>query len=312
MVNPFRNIQIRIDKERTTLLICVGLSLLIWFFLKLSKEYETDKQIYLEYALPPLMEFTETPPDHLVATVEGTGGQLLKKFLSQRELSINIDLNSLPNQEIQSSELLWKIQEQTGLSVKNVNRNIIKFSIDSTATKKVPVIPDLKLVFEKDFFQTQPMRWTPDSILLAGPARELQNINQVVTEPAEIGPVSGNLSQTLNIVQRDFKNVVALPKEVNLEIFAEQYTEKSFEVPITVVNAPADYQLSPTKARVSFSVGLSKFESLRQDSFLVEADLSQAIKLGPNKNVPLNLKSYPSWVKSARVSPKVVEFVVIQ
>jgi len=186
MIYPFKNIDFNFSKERTVLLVCIGLSFLIWFFLKLSKEYETDKQIYLKYSLPPMMEFTESPPSSLVATVRGTGSQLLKIFLIQRNLSITIDLSQLPGTVVQGSELIWRIQEQTGLSVKNVNRNFLQFSIDSTITKKVPVALDVNLVFEKDFFETQPINWFPDSVLLAGPLKELRQVDKVQTESTKI------------------------------------------------------------------------------------------------------------------------------
>ncbi|MEZ4932623.1 MAG: hypothetical protein R2788_10945 [Saprospiraceae bacterium] len=312
MVSPFKNIDFNFSKERTTLLICIGLSFLIWFFLKLSKEYETDKQICLEYSLPPMMEFTQPPPSNLVATVRGTGGELLKKFLLRRNLSIVIDLSQLQGTVIQSSDLIWKIQEQTGLSVKNINRNLLEFFIDSTVTKKVPVELNIDLVFEKDFFEKEPMKWSPDSVVLAGPLQELKEVNRVETEKTKIGPVNGDATLKLKIDKTSFKNLTVQPENINIEIFSEQYTEKSFEVPITVINAPADFQISPTTATVSFTVGLSNYENLQKDSFIVEVDLGQAIKLGPEKSVPLNLKGSPAWIKSPRVSPKVVDYVIIQ
>lgn len=312
MVSPLKNIDFNFSKERTALLVCIGLSFLIWFFLKLSKEYEADKQVYLEYSLPPMMEFTKTPPANLVATVRGTGGQLLKKFLFQRNLNIVIDLRQLQGTIIQSSDLIWRIQEQTGLSIKNVNRNFLEFFIDSTVTKKVPVELNVDLVFEEDFFEKEPMRWYPDSVVLAGPLQELRQVNRVKTEQTKIGPINGDAALEIKIDRTGFKNITVQPDNINIEIFSEQYTEKSFEVPITVINAPADYQISPTTATVSFTVGLSKYETLQNDSFLVEVDLGQAIKLGPEKSVPLNLKGSPAWIKSPRISPKVVDYVIIQ
>ncbi len=312
MQNPFKDFTLKIDNERSALLICIGVAFLIWFFLKLSKDYETDKNIYIEYALPSMMEFTETPPSSLVATLHGTGFQLVKKFLLHRRPTISIDLTQFPKTEVQRSLLIWKIQEETGMTVQNINLDYLNFTVDSTATKKVPIELDLEIVYEEDFFAIQPIKVSHDSITLAGPMQELEQITSVRTERTVFAPIHGNVEKTIAINMEGFKHITHQPEEIKVEIFAEQFTEKSFKIPVTVVGAPTDFQILPTSVHVSCAVGLSHFEALVADSFLIEADLGQAIKLGDEKNVPVNLKGSPSWIKSPRISPKIVEYVLIK
>ena len=312
MQNPLKDFISKIDNERSALLICIGVAFLIWFFLKLSKDYETDKNIFIEYALPSMMEFTETPPSSLVATLQGSGFQLVKKFLFQRRPTISIDIAQFPKPEIQRSLLIWKIQEETGMAVQNINLDYLDFRIDSTATKKVPLELDLEVTFEKDFFEIEPIAVSHDSILLAGPMIELDQIMAVKTEHTVFELVNGNVTKKIAINKDGFNHITCQPEEIEVNLFAEQYTEKSFKVPVTVVGAPTDFQILPTNVELSCAVGLSHFDALVADSFLVEADLGQSIKLGDEKSVPLNLKDSPSWIKSPRISPKVVEYVLIK
>ena len=136
---PFKKSRFKISRERSALLISMFMSLLIWIFLKLSKTYESEKEISIEYTLPPMMEFTDPPPASLIAIVSGPGIDLAKSFLFQANPVISIDLAKLPDPAVQRSELISKIHEVTGLEVNDINRNYLSFSIDSTATKKVPV-----------------------------------------------------------------------------------------------------------------------------------------------------------------------------
>ena len=308
---PFKKAQIKISPERSALLVSIGISLLIWVFLKLSKVYDTESTIAIEYTLPPLMEFTDSPPSSLVAVVSGPGIDLAKKFLFQRKHIISIDLALLPDPAVQRSELISKIQEETGLVVKDINRNYLSFSIDSTATKKVPVILNVSLVFKKDFFQNLPVLPSPDSVILAGPIHELQLIDSVETEMVSITNINGYRAQAILIKKDGFKNITVHPAVITVEVSAEQFTEKTMEVPILAINAPAGTQLNPKTVNVSCSVGLSKYQTLTPDSFTVEVDLAQGVQPEGQKSVPVYLKYSPLWVKAPRVFPKVVDFLQI-
>ncbi|MEO1261639.1 MAG: YbbR-like domain-containing protein [Bacteroidota bacterium] len=303
--------EVNIDPERSALLACIGLSLMIWFFVKLSKVYTTEKRVSIEYKLPPMMEFTNPPPSGLVATVSGSGIDLAKKFVFQRNPTIEIDLANISDPAVQRSELMSKIQEKTGLTVQNINRNYLSFSIDSTATKKVPVKLNVSLQFKTDYYQTGPLDLNYDSVLLAGPLQELNQINHAETEEKTIENIDGNVTTTVSLKGSGINNVTFNPQQVQLKIRAEQFTERIFEIPIEIQNAPVGIQLNPSKARVTCSVGLSRYNQLVDNSFSVVADFTGIQNLEEQKIIPLTLSKFPDWIKSPRISPAVVEFLKI-
>ena len=311
MTIPIKRPEININAERSALLACIGLSLMIWFFVKLSKVYPTEMRIGIEYKLPSMMEFTNPPPSNLIATVSGSGLDLAKKFLFQRNPTIEIDLASLSDPAVQRSELIAKIQDKTGLKVQNINRNYLSFSIDSTATKKVPVKLNVSLQFKNDHYQTSPIALDNDSVVLAGPLQELEQIRHAETEVKIIENIDGKIVTEIPLKASEFKNVSINPQKVQIAFNAEQFTERTFNIPVAIRNSPVDIQISPAEAKVTCSVSLSQYNLLSDDSFNIVADFTGIHNLDQQKSVPLTLSKYPNWIKSPRISPATAEFLKI-
>lgn len=309
----FKKLRFRIKRERSALLVSIGVALLLWVFLKLSKTYQSEKTVGIQYHLPPLMQFTSPPPNTIVAIVTGTGIDLMKSYLFQPKALIWLDLAQLTTPEEQRSELMSRIQAETGLTVEGLNRNYLVFSIDSTITKKVPVVPDLKLTYQRDFFPNRPLTVTPESLLLSGPVLELAAIDSVFTQFMAIENIGDQVSQSIPIKRDGFRNVVPYPGAVTVEISAEQFTEKTLEVPIVPINAPVGSEIIPGTAQISCSVALARYEELVPDSFRVEVDLGTAtVQPGGSQSVPVYVRRSPDWVKSPLVSPKVVRLVIVE
>ncbi|HFA49381.1 MAG TPA: hypothetical protein ENJ95_10230, partial [Bacteroidetes bacterium] len=283
---PAGKIDFSISKERTALLLCIGISLLIWVFLKLSKEYSTTRTVHLEYEVPALMEFTETPPSAVTATVKGVGLELAKKILLHGTPTITLDLSEFSSPEIQRDIIMRKIEEKTELTVVNINRNYLRFAIDSTATKKVPVHLDLAIDYKPDFYLRQPVKLSADSVLVSGSAKELAEITSIETEKLHCESVSSDLKKKVKLKTGQYNTVKTYPDEIEVNILVEQYTEKSIEVPIQAVNVKDSVQLLPALVTITSSVGLSHYDGLNADDFVVEADFGNGIKPRGKNNVP--------------------------
>ncbi len=311
MAVPRWKIDFAFNQERTALLICIGISLLIWIFLKLSKEYETTRTIHLKYELSPMMEFTDTPPANLLATVRGNGIDIAKKYLTNSRPAIHIDLSKYPNQEVLRNKLVFKVQEELNLTIRDIDPNHLFFSIDSTSTKKVPVFLDITIDFQKDFFLKTPISLSVDSVILSGPQQELEKVDRVRTEAFNCPSVNADLTRAVRVATTGFKNIEVHPAEVSVNIMVEQFTEKTLAVPIKVVNAQDSVQVLPSTINIKCSVGLSRYDELTPDAFSVEVDMGQATKLGEQKSLPVYLKGSPEWIRSPQISPKVVEYLII-
>ena len=307
-----KNLKFPRGKERTALLTCIGISLLIWSFTKLSKVYETTRTVQIDYILPPLMEFTETPLSSLTTEVKGQGLDLARGFIANRNPSITIDLSEYARTEVQRNVLIAKIEEELSVEVKDIDRNYLLFSIDSTTTRKIPVALTMQIDFARDFFMKDSARMSVDSVIISGALNEIQQLRIIETELCVASEVKTDIRRKLKLKTEGFKTLKTLPEEIEVFIPVEQFTEKSFELPVKAVNVTDSVQILPSSVQATCIVGMSRYGELDPTDFIVEADFAKVINIDAQNSVSINLTKTPQWVKSVKLQPKSVEYLIVK
>ncbi|MEK7256605.1 MAG: hypothetical protein AAB316_17755, partial [Bacteroidota bacterium] len=102
------------------------------------------------------------------------------------------------------------------------------------------------------------------------------------------------------------------PKKVEVLIQVEQYTEKSFSVPVRLAGNADSIRIFPSFVELTCAVGMSRFDQVKAEDFVVQADLQQNHFHPAQNTVPLTLKSQPDWVRNIQITPKSVEFFIVQ
>ena len=309
---PLKKLKLPKGSERTALFICLGIAFLIWLFLKLSKEYETQTTIYLDYRLPPLMELTEFPASSLEATVSGRGFDLTKLYVTKRKPVIHIDLSDYAKPEIQRNELIRKIEEELSLNVLDINRNYLTFSIDSTTTRMVPVELNLELEFARDYFMKDSIHLSADSVIIAGASNEIETITSIGTSFVSLKNVNKDIRRELDLVTTGYKTLNTLPEKIELFIPVEQFTEKHFEVSVEVIHSEDSVQIIPSVVELECTVGLSRYHQLSPSDFNVIADIEDVVIPETQTSVPLRLAKSPPFVRSVRIKPDAVEYFIVR
>ena len=308
-----KKIEFSLGEERTRLLICIGIALVIWTFLKLSDNFYTTRHVHLEYQLPAMLEFVETPPDKLLATVYGTGLSIIGNYLRNPHPSITIDLRENAGRTIERNELLAATQDKLRLQVTNLDRNYLSLDLDSMASKKVPIRLEHDLKFADDFFPLDSFRLSPDSVFVSGTPDHLARVTEVVTEKAtSSAPISAHFLKEVALRTPQEGKIQVVPSSTELSIEVEQFTEKKFTIPVEVPDFPDSVQLIPSEVAVKCVVGLSRYEYLQPSSIRLEADVEGKGELAPQNSVPVKVINAPSWVRSIEVTPPVVEFFIVQ
>ncbi|MEK7257792.1 MAG: hypothetical protein AAB316_23750, partial [Bacteroidota bacterium] len=174
--------RLHISSERSIFLICMGIALVFWVFVKLSKTYETSRSILLDFKLPVGKQFVEAPPKNIRATFSGTGWNLMSNFLFRRKPTVEFDLSSRQTTDFQREELISKIEELVAVKVTDISSNYFSVKLDTTASRKVPVLLDQELSFASDHFLKDSILISPDSIMISGPVSVLDQVIFVKTK----------------------------------------------------------------------------------------------------------------------------------
>ena len=312
MKRTYDKIISKLRQDNFALLLCFGLSLTLWLVIQFSKTYEQPRTVKLEFKVPAGMALTQSPPNELEAVVKGTGWKLMRYLFKTGQYKLDIDLQAYGSRIIEREELFQLLSSEIGLPVVSANRNYLLFSLDSTATRVVPVVFDNQINLARDFFVAGDISLSPDSIILTGPEEQLARVEAVHTVPFIASGVNRSLRTEVELLQPEPEQVQLHRKKVFVSIPVEQFTELEFNLSVSVPEELGDYELLPKTVTLKCITKLSAARDISESDFTV-AVIESEIGKDPNSAfVPLQLVQKPGFVKGTRLSQNAVELFLIR
>lgn len=297
------------------ILFFILLSALLWLIIKLSATYTV--------VVPFDVHFTDVPADYIIdkddykveVAMTTTGFKLLNYYLkTQKKRKINISLKN--NQYIYKGDNVFSLGksqiEDAVSSFMQIHKNEVSmedneiiFVMNELAFKKVKVIPDIQVQYEKQFSNYGLTKTSPDSITIFGPQDILDGINHVYTQFKFIKNVNKDIqiSIPVSLDPRLHSNI----DNVNVFIDVENFTETETEVPISL---PANcyLRLFPDKIKVKYVVALKDYSNINSMSFHAEID---TISLKQKEDLlPVQLTIYPNNIQNISFYPSKVEYII--
>jgi YbbR domain-containing protein len=311
---------IRLNRRLVTFLFCVMISTLFWLLLELSKEYTIELKFPVSYINSPADKVIANPlPATIDIEITSRGFNLLIYKLKHTKEAVLIDLKdakamSEKNQYyLSTNSRIDKLTSQFSNDTKvlKVYPDTIFLNFNKKITKRVPVKANLKLAFDNNFQQTDSIKLIPDSIRISGAADVVDKINYVTTEPMQLKSVHDSLSLKLSILKsNNLKFVDVLQPTVQAIVNVAKYTEGSIELPIEIENLPLNYSLKifPDKVVVKYQVAFQNYEKIESIQFRAVVDYAK-IERGSTK-LKVQLLKYPAEVRSVRIHPEKVEYII--
>ncbi len=301
-----------LQSDRAILVISIGVALIFWLLLKLSHSYKTTKDFPIIFDLPEGKSLVQSPPHKVSLGLEGRGFDLIYFSLFHEIPAIRYLLADQATQSISASQIMNKARGKlSNLNVIEVDQDYIMLHLDDAFEKKVPVKLVSKIVFENGFQLKDSIRLQPDSVRLSGPYTIVDGYTEWETVPLELENVRAGFEEELSLVP-PFDKVVQLgPAFVQVQVDVEQFTEKSFFVPLIVKNAPDSIKIFPDKIKVSGTVGLSHYNALEEADFGLEVDLKGIPLQTENNTLPVSIVKTPSSMRNIQINPKSVEFFFV-
>ena len=304
-------------------LVCLAISVFLWFLIGLSKNYYETVEYPIEYENTPNGLVLANKPDSILSFRVTSGGfeLVILKYLT-RKRPIVIDLRDLKLRKVDNtrftavlntSDFSGGILNRLNLSEKmvSVSPETIEINFESLAKKKVKVIPELTLGFEKMYQLVDSIRISPDSVEVAGSMDVINQINSISTVKKDIPNINKDMSLKVPLDKSALSPGATLyPEKVNIDIIVEKYTEASITIPISVVeNDTMKIKTFPENVELTYLVSLKNFSRVDADMFLVGIDFSDRSIPGKLNVTVINA---PTFVKITKVDPEKVEYLMFK
>jgi YbbR domain-containing protein len=318
--NPEDKKGIRLNRSMVTFFICLMGSAFFWLLLSLSKEYSITLSFPVAYHnVPKDRVISNHLPESIDIEIRAKGFNLLSyKFYSARE-TISIDLKDARPLESRNHSFLLtnlrtdKITAQFSNSIRiiKISPDTIFLNFNKKVTKRVRVVPKIKVECAEEFQLTDSVHLDPEYIDISGAADVLEHVDSITTMPMVLRNVNKPMLVKIALAKTStLKYTEYSVPTVDAIINVAKFTEASIELPVEVENLPAGYSLKtfPDKVMVKYNVAFENYEKVNASQFRLIVDYNK-VEQGSNK-LKLQLVQHPSTVRAVKLQTEKVEFII--
>jgi len=293
---------------------CLVLAALAWLFTNLSNPYIfTVKRVIIYKNTPQKRAFHSLQSDTVAVTVNGTGWQMLFSKLNDDSKALNVDLRPLEsNNYVALSSQIKQVSINSDVhDVVSFNPDTLYFDFLNRTVKRVPIklVSDIK--YQKQFAQSNSSVIKPAYVTLDGPSNRIDKITEWQTDSLSADKVNETIRTKINLQSPNEGNITVYPKAVDVIVPVDEYTEKTLEIPVKLLNNTDYYNVKvfPQKVKVTFLTSLRRYMEIDENFFEADADLNLWKNQGYS-TLPVKLIRVPPFCRIISVDPPNIDFIV--
>lgn len=295
---------------------CLILAIVAWIFVTLSNNYIFPVKVVLNFKNQPLRKtFYALQADTVLAMVGGTGWQKLFSGINpSQNRSVSIDMQKLETQNfIVLSSQLPLINQKS-----DKNQQLISFSPDTVyfdfavrKVKRVPVVLTASISYQRQYALSGDVILKPEFVTISGPVAYVDSVKSWKTDSLTVKRANSSIGSRVKLMLPKENNVSIYPKTVDVSIPVDEFTEKTLEIPVKLINNRVynNITLFPKKVKVIFTVSLNDYADVNPDFFEAVADLDVWQKQGA-VTLPIKLKQQPDYCRIISIQPASINFMV--
>lgn len=295
-------------------LLFLVITFFFWWSQTMNQDYEATMRIPLQIKdVPDDVRITFQSVDQLTVSLNGKGRLLRKSgrrggrhtlMVSSSAFNVSQGHASLSTQRLRDSVSAFL---HPGVSIRSFEPDSLVYQYVRQRSVMLPVVFDGTTGSQDQFFMEN-IVFEPDSV----------RVNLVLSDTvtncvyADAGMVMLSSDTTVRkVALRPIPDAVLSRDDVQMTVVAQQYTEKSLEVPIKGVNFPNYLTLKsfPSKAVVTAWVKMSEYDKVVASDFQVVVDFND-ISGRESSKAPLRVFSQPANVRNVRLQTRTVDYLM--
>lgn len=287
-------------------------ALLLWISVSMTGQYQIQVTAPLVVRGVPPGRAISNPLPRAVRLAFHDSGWRLAKVTWGPGIEWVIDLDALPvrPQALTLRDVGEQIGGQLGVLPISMFPETIFVSLDTIASKRISVRPNISVTFREGFAQVGPMMVSPESVIVTGALRVLQQMHSWPTAPAKFDQLRQGVKVMVPLSD-SIPSLVFNPDRVQLQIDVQQYAEKTFPgVPVEIVSLPQNREVILTSPRIDIVVraAIDQLAALRQSNIRVVVDYRDI--LADTSGFIEPEVALPPGIRVVKKSPERINYVV--
>lgn len=293
---------------------CLLLAIFAWLFTVLSNPYRYTVKVALKFKnAPQRRAFHSLQHDTINVTLAGSGWDKLFSEMNAGNRSVTADLRSLENRNyivLSAQQTQINSSRELGRQIVGFDPDTLYFDFSNRKVKRVPLKIVTAITYEHQFTQSDNITVKPAYVLISGPESMMDKITEWPSEPLKLDSVDETINTRLAIQPVKEANMSVFPKSVQVTIPVDEFTEKTLSIPVKLINAHGyNVKIVPQKARIVFTVPLTRYAETDEDFFEANADLD-LWRTRNYKVLPVLVSKVPSYCKIVRIEPRNIDFII--
>lgn len=302
-------------KEIFTYLCFVALAFCFWFILSISDNRERTIKIPIELInVPSEAVLLNDAPPYIEARINDRGSIIL-----------GYDLNNIPPVKI--NFLQHDNKKDAVIISANSVIDYLRGQLKSTTTILSYTPDSIRIDYTLDAgkrclvelngtFTPSPHHAigtdiivSPDSVTIYGKESRLKGISKVSTEAFSAENLDENTVLTVKL--QHIAGTRIIPDSVTITIPIEEYTAKTFSVPIVVTHLPHGYSVMTFPSHVSLSciIPTGQYAATTAADFLVVTDYRELVQKDGSQ-APIEVINAPDYARSITLAQDSVEYII--
>lgn len=294
---------------------CLLLAVIVWVFATLSNTYDfTVKEVLVYKNVPRKRAFHPLQSDTITATLQGSGWETIFQKMNFNNQTVDVDLHTLENKDyIVLSSQLKQINEKKDpdQQISSFSPDTLYFDFSGRKVKRVPIRLISEIHYQRQFTQSNNAVLEPSYVTASGPDTVIDKLKYWNTDTLKIDSANETIRTNLGLQAVKEGNLTIYPKSVQVRIPVDEYTEKTLQIPVKLINNHNFYNVKifPQKVKVTFTTSLRRYPEMDEDFFEASADLNLWRNSGYSM-LPVKLTRYPAFCKIVKIEPQNIDFII--
>ncbi len=297
------------------LLFFILLASFAWFTQAMSKMYNTEIAIPIEYSNIPNNKVPANPfPSSILLYIRGKGSDILA-FRNLPKTPFVIDcsqyeFNTTLNFEAYKGKLA---RQYPNFQIESLYPVLVKLSFENKSVRKLPVSLRNQISTARSFKLAQ-IKINPDSVLVSGPASYVDTLSSWPSENIILSQLNSSFSETVPLISPPFDVIEILPKSINYELIIKEYVEKEIKLKIRLLSPPKKGQvfLYPETVAVRFQAPTDMLKSIDTSFFAATVDYKKINTGSATQTAAIEVNSLNPNITISQASPNYAEMIVLE
>jgi hypothetical protein len=296
-----------------TIILIATFSIILWGAISLNEEYFTGIKIPVKFLYSADSNaVSKVSVEEVTLNIKGQGWQLAKLLLSENLAFTIRTKDRYGKQEISlKSELEYNSWFSTNLQILEIIPDRISFFVEHAVSRKVKIVPNIKISFEEGYIQTDSIKLSKDSVTIYGPLSEINKIQYVSTKHYTFLDINKKIRERVELEPQKLFGYSF--NSVFVTIDAQKVVDKTFtNISVEATDVPEKYelQLIPQQINLRLRGGLNVLSKMSNEEIKAFVKFENAFKDTLGYLVP-EIKTLP-FIEVLETEPQKIEYIIRQ